>query len=231
MKNLRKVLEVGPSRNPLGIKEWYPKDAETALEVLRAPLSIFAQKILPSDVEYHGLEFPSRFTNVEFGQGKRWLETFARSSKSIILEYDNLDPSLKENFIIREMDASKTDYPNGYFHEIHMHYVLSDPSVTLEERFALLKEAKRILDSRGRVILTGEKFRADHTIRVVDSLIKRTEEELTEAGLVIDRQTSLSVATVFANAISKLSEIRREWSDLRAMICEDSYILIASKED
>ncbi len=143
-KEHRKVLEIGFGGNPLSMTYWHP------VALSRGGLLLISQRLpllldlLPPDVTYYGIDHPSRLSPEEIASSPKWCRGYVGTSNAFFQEYRKIEPS-PEKLIVEEMDARNMSYPSATFDEVHMHYVLTDPSVSSEDSYKMLSEVRRVL--------------------------------------------------------------------------------------
>ncbi len=118
---------------------------------------------LPKNVEYFGVDYP-RNVMQEFHDDRRLddlnLSTFANGQKYFNKRMADLNTEFERNpdprIHLIESDIRKVVLPS-HFDEVHLHFVLSDPSVYLLEDLPMemLSIAKCLLKGRGKIIITG----------------------------------------------------------------------------
>ncbi|MBI2079152.1 hypothetical protein HYT84_00175, partial [Candidatus Micrarchaeota archaeon] len=118
------------------------------------------------------------------------------------------------------MNGSSLGFKDSIFHEVHLHYIASDPDISIQEVKEMAKEAGRVLTQEGAIILSGE-LRVDKFRETPGLVLAR--EALAENGFKIDaRADALESATQLAPTIRALLELRSEEG-------EGSFVLIGRK--
>ncbi len=133
----RVVLEIGYGGDPLGM-----------------PFRSFMQ-VKPQNVDYCGVDNPPEMTTEERILAKRGELDFKQRDRveQAELEYRLVKPN---SITLNRMDGTRLTFQSGTFDEVHMHYVLTDPNITIDTLLQMLHEAHRVLKENGTLFVTGE---------------------------------------------------------------------------
>ncbi len=183
--NVVKVLEIGHGGVPMG-----------------RSVAAFA-KILPSSVEYHGIEQPNTSN------------TYSEIAQRIVQAETHLPDLIRSNIRFHRMDATSLTFESGSFDEVHAHFFLSDPLVDSGLIRATIGESARVLKTGGYLILTGEVF--------FFSLEITEARDVVALGASVNAGLSLVLNSVFdainpgiLDGISTFSQYIAEFLDLRS---------------
>jgi hypothetical protein len=143
MAPLRKVLEIGYGGFPM---------ANTANGDIRR----FA-RMLPPDTAYHGIDFPGR------KDGKAaYLPNSVRNIEIADMEALYCRERNVNVFLYR-MDGRSLGFRDGVFDEVHLHDIIHDPRISLDDVRLMLVEAYRVMAESGCLIATGMEGRTFET--------------------------------------------------------------------
>lgn len=126
----RRVLEVGYGGSPICTE-----------------LKTFARD-LPKGVEYHGIELARELVINGVNLG---CSVYASKVSAAEAEYRKLKP---ENIFLYRMDGGRLAFCANSFHEVHMHRLVADHSVSPGDFARIMHEAKRTLKPDGSIIIS-----------------------------------------------------------------------------
>ncbi len=222
---LHNVLEIGFGGNPLSVADWHPEGrggfipADQKLALLMG--------ILPERVNYVGIDFPDRLSAEEIARFPKWCRGDVSSSRRALETYGE-DPSKWQRVSLQEMDARQMRFADGYFQEVQMHYVLTDPSLGQEDAQRIVSEARRVLQADGVLIVTGERHRLNKKTQQVDNLEDKARRLVAASGFSIDdREGSLERNSLLAQPVRRLYEHRLGAVDFSSGVDPEAYLLIA----
>ncbi len=133
---MRRVLEVGHGGVPLG-------------NPLNAELSNFAARF-PPGVSYHGVDNPFL------------PDDFMQQSGQLIKNQDiaALEAKLRAHphpgIHLHRMDGRALAFPASSFEEVHLHNIVTDPRISLEDSRKMILEIARVLADSGVFFISGE---------------------------------------------------------------------------
>lgn len=224
----RKVLEVGFGGDPLGIKNWHPEGLKRGGFIPpEETIPLFLQ-IVPRGVVYYGVDFPDRLTQKEIESYRNMCKFYIGAARNF-LEYNSMNPK-SEQMVVAVMDARQLSYPDVTFDEVHMHYVLTDPSVTGEDSNRMLSEAHRVLKPDHSLVVSGEKYRLSKGSNEVQDLEDDAKRSIVATGMSVDNsKDALERATVFHDAVRNLYTVRNTAVDFSSCIDPEAYLIVAWK--
>lgn len=186
---MKHILEIGYSGSPLGYFN------------LEAFLSA-----KPSDSTYHGTDLPNhRMHSAEellivFFRGEsKDLSADIRLAES---DYRKLRP---HDISLSRMDAQQLAFRDSLFHEVHMHYVLSQPDITGPMMRNMIQESYRVLVPSGTLIVTGED---EGTAFRECSVLEPARQTIRTAGFSERPQSALEGDSIYSRTVRSLLEIR-----------------------
>jgi len=177
MTRLRRVLEIGYGGFPMG---------NTANGDIRK----FARQ-LPPDTVYHGIDFPGR----KDGKSACLLNKFkALEIADMETEHCRHKP---ENVFFCRMDGRRLGFRAGVFDEVHLHDIIHDPRVSMEDVRSMMAESYRVLAVGGQLVVTGMEGKIFETRIVMAALA------MEEAGFRRRSGMDLYDATAFGRQIEE----------------------------
>jgi len=177
MAQLRRILEIGYGGYPMG---------NTANGDIRK----FARQ-LPPDTIYHGIDFPGR----KDGKSARLPNKFkALEIADLEAGYCRHGPG---NVFLYRMDGRRLGFRPGVFHEVHLHDIVHDPRVSLEDVRSMFSESYRVLMDGGLLIATGMEGKIFETSIIMAALA------MEQAGFRRRSGVDLYDATAFGKQIEE----------------------------
>lgn len=162
----------------------------------------------PNGLKYHGIELPkNRMHSVEEIAILLFDTSIDMNLNGEVrkAESDRRRLNPKDIFLYR-MDGEKLAFRDGIFDEVHMHYVVSQPDVSEESAFAMIRESYRVLVPGGYLIITGENI---PTMFRETPALNETKESIRKAGFSrFCEESELIKAGIFSKDIDKLVKLR-----------------------
>ena len=206
-RKVKKILEMGVGRNPLAFTTWFWE--WTGPDALKG-----FSRMLPPDVHYHAVDYTDDYPLLE--------------------EYRRIKGHIP-NITISVMDARKLRFHSGFFDEVHMHYVMTDPSVRPEDMGQMLRETFRVLKKEGALIASGERFRKRELIDMHKGKIldfhKIADDSLRQEGFVVDWTVNgLEKASELKDLVmALLNERRYTFNRDRSGINPEAFVVVGWK--
>lgn len=195
---------------------------------------------LPDDVHYTGVDFPNRL-RTEDRRGYKMRNTFISRSHDMLATYRTFQglSDVSRCVLMEEMDGRNLTYGDDNFDEVHLHWVLDEPSVNYQDGFSMLQQARRVVKPQGNIIISGQRFRYDHKNMEILNFTQTALDLVTRAGLQVqpeqhesigkdntENHSGLNDATKLAGLVKGLYFHRKMMVDDRAGN-HDAYLIVA----
>jgi len=217
----KKVLEIGFGGNPFGISSWHP---ERKYPFVAEEILALFDRSLPPGVDYFGIDFPSR----EVQRPGRWVASNNYLTQKIFSAYRAGDISF--NITFEEMDARSLRYGDDSFDEVHLHYVLDDPSLSAEDGLRILDEARRVIRPGRPIILSGELFRADMRRMAIENVGDKVLNVIRRANFELPKNQEdlqgVKDCSLVSDLVEGIYQSRRFAINDRAGISHGIYLLV-----
>ncbi len=184
---MRRILDIGHGGVPIGL----------------GTLRHFS-RILPPDTAYYGIDLPVK---------KQPIEQNPREAQMLELEseYKRFSP---QNIFLFHMDARNLGFRNWMFDEVHLHWIVTAPGVSVGDVWDMMRESARVLRRGGSCIITGEEVGTAYSdmLWLMKGHIPFKHDESKDA---------LEKASVFSNIVIANQEL----------FAPNGFILVARKVD
>ena len=226
--NLREILEIGFGGNPLGIADWHP-EGNGGFITTKKNLQLLSQN-LPEHVRYVGVDHTHRFSPEELATSSKWLRSYIGRARAMLEFYDHHAAEFP-SISLFEMDSRNLSFEDQRFNEIHLYYVLSDPSVAIGDSQSILSQARRVLVPGGILIVLGEKYWLNNESNRIVDRESQAENIIKESGFAIKSEPdALEKASCIGSLSRNLYEFRCRGVDRSGGFDSGAYLFIAKLE-